>query len=296
MERCSPDILLRTLSDDGHIAVRVLVASEVVREAVLRHEARPLAATALGRALMGAILLGSTGKDDESVQLRFRGDGPLGALLAIADCEGNVRGYVSRPGAELPLRGGQLDLPRGVGLGELAVVRHRPGWRHPYTGIVPIVSGEIAEDLALYLSESEQTPSAVGLGVSFEPGGVVGGAAGFLAQALPGASEEQLARLEANVRALTAVSDYARRELGAGEMLAQLLQGIGGRTLGETRPRYHCGCDEARVLRAVAMLGAEDLADAAARGELIEVRCEFCAELYAVDPARAQALPGSVPQ
>jgi molecular chaperone Hsp33 len=285
-----PDRLARALSEGGDVAVRAVTGTALVAEAAARHGTGPTATAALGRALLGALLLGAGGKDGESVQLRLRGDGPLRSVLAIADGEGGVRGNVGTPVVELPLRGGRLDVAGALGLGELSVVRHRPGWREPYTGIVPLVSGEIAQDLALYLTESEQTPSAVALGVYLEPDGTVRGAAGFLAHALPGARDEALAVLERNVAGFGSPSERVRDGETAEELALALLDGIGGRVL-ESRPvGFRCRCDEARVLRAVALLGREALRELCDAGEPVEVRCELCGERYAVDPERARAL------
>jgi len=280
------DLLVRTLSLDGGLSVRTIDGTRLVAEAAARHRTSALTSQALGRVLMGAILLGAGGKDGETVQLRFRGTGPLGTLLAVADTEARVRGYATNPqaGAE-----DTLSVAQGIGLGDLSVVRHRPGWRQPYTGIVPIVSGEIAEDLALYLTESEQAPSAVGLGVQLDPEGRVLAAAGFLAQALPDADEDALERLEFNVRALPSPSDVIRAGEGAEGIAARLLAGMDGREL-ESRPaRFHCHCDQQRVVRAVALLGRDDIEALDRGGEMIEVHCEFCGERYEVDPAAARA-------
>ena len=274
------DLLLRTISADGGITVRTLEATALVGEAAVRHETGPLGTIALGRVLMGAILLGAGGGPGETLQLRFRGTGPLGTLLAIADAEGAVRGYVSQPQAGVV---GQ-DVPQAVGLGELAVVRHKPGRTRPYTGIVPIVHGTIAEDLALYLTESEQTPSAVALGVQLDERGRVAAAGGFLAQALPGAEEETLDRLEANVAGLPAPSSFIAEGRGAEGMAQELLEGLGAQVL-ESRPaRFQCGCSRDRVVHAVALLGEEEVTALRTARETIEVRCEFCAERYEIDP------------
>lgn len=290
MVSLAPDQLLRTLSEDGSVSVRALVGSELVREAARRHETSPVATAALGRALLGALLLASQGKDGETVELRFRARGPLGHVVAIADDAGRVRGYVSNPGPDLPLRDGRLDLSKAVGLGELAVVRFRPGWHDPYTGIVPIVSGEIAEDIALYLTESEQSPSAVALGVYHGEDGAPLAAAGFLVQALPGASDETVVRVESNVRELPSLARLVRDGAGAVDLVSQLLGGVGQRDLAASSPEFFCACDGERVLRAVAMLGRRDLEDAMAQREQLEVRCVFCAERYAVDPEQARAM------
>jgi molecular chaperone Hsp33 len=210
--------------------------------------------------------------------------------VAIADDQGRVRGYASNPQLDLPLRAGRLDVARAVGFGELAVVRFRPGWREPYTGIVPIVSGEIAEDLALYLTESEQTPSTVALGIYHERDGAPAAAGGFLVQALPGADDEVLKQIELNAERMPALSRLVREGASATDVVESLLTRIGRRDLEASAPRFHCGCDEQRVLRAVSLLGRRDLDDATAKRETLEVRCAFCAERYAVDPERARAL------
>jgi molecular chaperone Hsp33 len=286
----SPDGLVRALSAEGSLSVRALVATAVVAEAAERHRTSPLATAALGRALMGAVLLGALGKGDETVDVRFRGDGPLGTVIATADAHGRVRGYVSRPGTVLPLRGGKLDVGGAIGAGNLSVVRFAPGWKEPYTGIVPIETGEVATDLAVYLRESEQTPAAVGLGVYLEADGSVGAAGGWLAAALPGAPERDLARLEANVQRMAAPSEMVRTGAGADGMVDVLLRGLAPYVLEREVPRFHCGCSEERVLRAVALLGHAALREHIDEGVPVEVRCEFCGEEYRVDALRARVL------
>jgi molecular chaperone Hsp33 len=290
MNPLAPDQLLRTLSEDGSVSVRALVGSALVREAARRHETSPVATAALGRTLLGALLLASQGKDAETVELRFRARGPLGHVVAIADDAGRVRGYAANPQLDLPLRAGRLDVARAVGLGELAVARFRPGWREPYTGIVPIVSGEIAEDIALYLTESEQTPSTVALGVYHEQDGAPAAAAGFLVQALPGANDETLERIESNAVRMPALSRLVHEGASAADLVDSLLAGIGRRDVEAAVPLFFCGCNEERVLHAVALLGRRDLEAAMSKREQLEVRCVFCAEQYAVDPERARAL------
>jgi molecular chaperone Hsp33 len=283
----SGDVLLRTLSQDGGITVRALEATRVVAEAAQRHATGPLVTVALGRVLMGAILLGAGGKHDETVQLRFRGNGPLRTLLAIADAGAHVKGYATRLRAELDPSSG---VAQAIGLGDLAVVRHRPGWNQPYTGIVPIVHGEIAQDLALYLTESEQMPSAVALGVQLDGTGEVTAAAGYLAQALPGAAEEMRERLEANVESLPSPSHLVRGGEGARAIAERLLHGMGLRELEAREARFLCGCTRERVIRAVALLGKEEVEELRVAGVPIEVRCEFCAERYEIDPDHVRAL------
>ncbi|HPG27849.1 MAG TPA: Hsp33 family molecular chaperone HslO, partial [Myxococcota bacterium] len=217
-----PDVLLRTISTGGTIGVKVVIASGLVSEALGLRPFAPTAANALGRALMGALLIavGSAADDAdeanvESVQLQFRGDGPLGSMTAIADSRARVRGTVQHPATDCVLADGAPDIARAVGMGPLNVVRHRPRWRSPYTGTVPLVSGEVAGDLTLYLSESEQTPSAMGLGVALGRGGEDVGACGFLVQALPGATDEELSQVEQNVANLPGLARLLEGRLDA---------------------------------------------------------------------------------
>jgi len=284
------DLLLRALSGDGTVGVRAVSAPGLVAEAALRQGASALAGAALGRALLGTLLLGAGGKDGETVELRLRGDGPLRSVLAMADGLGRARATIGNPRAELPLRGGQLDLESGLGAGQLAVTRLRPGLLRPYTGVVPIVSGGIAKDLTLYLTESEQTPSAVGLGVLYGESGRIDTACGFVVQALPGASDESLARAERNVSRLGSPAELLRAGATLPELVERLLDGLGGRLLDERVPVFHCGCDAERALRATALLGREDLDEAIGEGTPLDVRCDFCGDRYAIDPAEALAL------
>jgi molecular chaperone Hsp33 len=291
--RASPggsDELVRTLSDAGGIAVRALVGTELVSEATRRHGTAPTASAVLGRTLMGAVLLAAGGKHGETVQVQLRGDGPAGTVLAIADERGRVRGTVANPAAHPPHPDGQLDVQGAVGRGVLTVVRHREGRSQPYSGIVPLVSGSVAKDLTHYLAESEQTRSATGLGVFLAPEGSVESAAGFLVQALPDAGEDEVARAEANVEALPGPGELVRDGVDADGLVDRLLDGLGSRHRQRDRPVFHCGCGLDRVLRAVAMLGREELEEAAAGDAPLEVRCRFCAETYRVSPRELQSL------
>jgi molecular chaperone Hsp33 len=284
------DSLVRTVSEDGSLAVRALVATGLVAEAARRHGTAPTASAALGRALMGAVLIASSAKDDETVQIQLRGDGPLGQLTVIADNAGRVRGYVANPAAHPPARGGKLDVGAAVGRGVLAVVRYHPAWREPYTGIVPIVSGEVAEDLTHYLATSEQTASALAAGVFVGSDGEVVAAGAWLVQALPGADEAVLARLERTVRALPAPTELVRAGLSADDVCDRVLEGLGSRARERSAPRFHCACDEQRIRRAVALLGREETRAIARARESLEVRCEFCATQYVLGPDEVGAL------
>jgi molecular chaperone Hsp33 len=274
------DELVRTVSGDGDVAVRALDGTRLVAEATRRHRTAPTASAALGRALMGATLLASGSKTDETVQLSFHGDGPLGAVTAIANSVGRARGFVAHPETHLPPRGNKLDVGGAVGKGILAVVRSAPTWREPYRGIVPLASGEIAEDIAQYLRDSEQIDSAMALGVLVGSDGDVSAAGGFLVQVLPGAREEVVATIERNVLALPPPTEMLRAGVRSDEVVDRLLAGLGSRERHRSEPAFACGCGRERALRTVVLLGREEMRALVARREDVEVRCEFCAELY----------------
>lgn len=278
--RAAADELVRAVSAGGDVSVRAVVATVAVREATGRTPMSPTAKSALGRALLGAVLLAVGNKQEQSVQLLFRGNGPLGPLTAIADSEGRVRGTVSDPGASPQPRDGQLDIGAAIGAGTLTVVRHHPSWRSPYNGIVRIETGEVATDLAHYLRESEQTASAIGLAVGLDAEGEVDAAAGFLVQALPGASDAALARLERNVRLLPNAAELVRIGLRGDAIVDQLLAELGCSERQRLEPRFFCPCTRERARRTLRLLGRQEVREIAVSGSGQEVRCEFCGERY----------------
>jgi molecular chaperone Hsp33 len=288
--RADADQLVRTLSERGGISVRALVGTGLVAEATRRHETAPTASAVLGRTLMGAVLLAMGGKHGETVQVQLRGDGPAGSVLAISDERGRVRGTVENPAAHPPPVAGHLDVRGAVGAGVLTVVRHREGRARPYSGIVPLVSGTVAQDLTHYLAESEQSRTATGLGVFLAPDGAIQSAAGFLVHALPDASEQEIERAEANVGALPGPGELVRDGVDADGLVDRLLEGLGSRVRERAQPVFHCDCARDRVLRAVRLLGREDLEETASSGAPLEVRCRFCAETYHVEPGEIEAL------
>jgi molecular chaperone Hsp33 len=237
------------------------------------------------------VLLAAAGKDGETVQIQIRGDGPLGAITAISDERGRVRGMVGNPALHLPPRAdGKLDVGGAVGRGRLAVVRYRPGWREPYSGVVPLVSGEIAEDVAHYLAESEQIHAALALGVHVSAQGEVDAAGGFLVQALPHADPLTLSGLETALAQLPPPTRLVLAGLGAEQLLERIAAGL---ELGEryrSAPAFWCPCDLGRVRRAVTLLGRSETREMALRGEWVEVRCEFCGAEYRLHPDDVGAL------
>lgn len=287
-ERVLPDELVSATSSAGGLVVWALVGTNLVGEGMRRHQTSPTAGAALGRALMGAVLLAAGSKHGETVQLQFRGSGPLGSLVAIADPEGRVRGYVSNPSANPPAKDGRLDIGAAVGSGVLAVVRHRPGF-NPYSGIVPLVSGTVAQDLAHYLSKSEQARTSVALGVFLDEAGVEA-AGGFLVHALPGASDDEIDQVEENVRGFSGPGELVREGLGAWDIIDRLLSDLGASVLDRKVPSFQCPCGHDRAIRTLSLLGEDELRAAASQSEVLEVRCEFCCEAYRLEPDELRRL------
>lgn len=279
-----PDELVRTSACDGSISIRVLSATHLVREAARRHATSPTASVALGRALMGTLLLATEAQDGERIQLRVRGNGPIGTIVVTADSEGDVRGYAANPQVDVPLRGEHLGVCDAIGFGQLHVERNHERWKHPYSGIVPIVEGEIAQDLARYLLESEQKPSAVALGIYLGTDGAIEAAAGYLVQSLPEADDGVLADFEQRIAETHQPSQLVHEGMTPEAIIDRLLGDERGSPRQKIRPRFICPCDVERVVRAALLLGRDEIREIVETGEVLEVRCEFCAEVYRVDP------------
>ncbi len=300
------DGLARALAAGGRLRGLAAVTTDLVEEARRRHGTFPTATAALGRALTAAVLLGSTLKGEERVSLQFNGDGPLREVFAEADAYGRARGYVQRPAIHLPPRDGKLDVGGALGRnGTLSVLRSI-GDAVPYRGVVPLVSGEIAEDLAYYLTVSDQIPSTVALGVYVEPDGRVGAAGGFIVQRMPlegafgwnGDGEARLTpeeeriieRVEANLAPLPGVSTLVRQGATARSLLETALAGLEPRVLAEGPVAFACPCSRDRVVRTLATLGPDDLERLAREQGGTTVTCHFCNTSYRFEAPELLAL------
>ncbi|HEY8909225.1 MAG TPA: Hsp33 family molecular chaperone HslO [Desulfosporosinus sp.] len=259
------------------VAVRT---TDTVEEARKRHGMSPVATAALGRLMTGALILASSLKGDESITLRLLGDGPLEGVVAVANAQGEVRGYVREPLVDLPLKAsGKLDVATAVGLGELAVSRSLQNGE-VYTGMVPMVSGEIAEDLVHYLLTSEQIPSALLLGVRVEKDYHVAGAAGFLIQPLPGATEEDIQAIESQLGQLqTGISELTAQSQNMDELLHRLMGQLPHHVLERRAVKFSCTCSKARMTDTLVSIGEKEIADLISDGKA-ELVCHFCNEHY----------------
>lgn len=264
------------------------VTTALVEEARRRHDCWPVAAAALGRTMTAALLLAANLKTDEYLTIRIDGDGPLGGVIADAHAQGTVRGYVRNPHTDLPLAGGKLPVGRAVGAGHIHVIRFT-GMKQPFTGTVPLVSGEIGEDVANYLLTSEQTPSTVSLGVLVDTDDTVAAAGGIVVQAMPGAEDEVLAKIEANLAALPPVSELVRGGADAASMLLKIFAGLEATVFEPAKLAFYCQCSPERVENMLVSLGRQELSEMAEEGKA-EVRCHFCGEKYDISGERLREL------
>jgi molecular chaperone Hsp33 len=270
-------------------AVRLLagVTTELVAEGCRRHHTSPTASAALGRTLTGTLLLGLMQKGLERVTVQFSCDGPSGGIVALADAEGRVRGYVRNPAADAPERNGKLDVAAVVGGGTMHV-RREAGFeiglnKEPYHGIVEILSGEIAEDFAYYLTTSEQVPSGVSLGVFVNVATRdVLAAGGFMVQMLPGAEPGIADALAERLAAAPHSTEMVLAGATPLEMLQTALGDFRVEPLETREPRFECTCSRERVLQMLASLEPEEIETMIADGTGEEVVCEVCAERYAI--------------
>ena len=276
--------IIRAMTRDGSAVAMVIDSTDIVNEAIKYHNTAPTATAALGRTLTAASLMGSRLKNrDDSVTLTFKGDGPAGVIMAVADYFGNVKGYIENPAVDLPLKpNGKLDVSGAVGAGYMSVVRD-VGLKEPVTGILQIVSGEIAEDVASYYANSEQTPTLLSLGVLVDRDLSCAGAGGVLVQLLPHADDEIVKILENNVVNVTGISSLIAGGQSCEQLLDRVLDGIGYDLFDETEVGYVCDCSRERMLRAVLSLGREELQKIFSEQETIEVCCRFCNKKFSFD-------------
>ena len=287
------DYLVRATALDERVRAFALDATGVVSELQRRHDTHPAVTAALGRTAMGALLLSaSTLKEPEQVlTVDVRGNGPVRRIVATANGRGQVRGLVGDPHVHAESRNGKLNVRGVVGTEGYLSVTKDLGMRDTYQGMVELISGEIGEDLAYYMAKSEQTPSAVGIGVFVRPDLSVEAAGGYLVQLLPGLSDEEVGAIEERIAALP----HPTALLRDGTTPEQILERIfpEGYTLGGRQPvAFHCPCSRERFEAAIVSLGEAEVARIIAEEEqpLTEVVCHFCNEAYHFSPDEMQAI------
>lgn len=288
--------LYRAISADGSAFAEVLDAKDIVSEIERIHTTSAVITAGLGRLAIAASLMGYMLKgENDTITLRINGGGPAGQLTAVADSRGNVKSCVTNPVVEIPLNAqGKLDVGGAVGRdGNLSVVRDM-GLKEPYVGVIPLVSGEIAEDIANYYAVSEQIPTVCSLGVLVNPDLTVRSAGGFLVQLLPFADEKCIDIIEENVNKMPPVSKLLDDGTSPEEIAGMLLKGLDPNELDTASPEYHCDCSRERTERILLSIGEEELSDIAAEEKDTEVCCHFCGRKYVFTPNEIRKLMGSI--
>ncbi len=285
------DYMIHAMAAKNEIRAYAITAHDTVEAARSAHDTSPVVTAALGRMLMGAAMMGMMMQDDRDlITLQIRGDGPLKGITVTADNVGRVKGFPMESDVEVPAKyPGKLDVGAAVGHGFLRVMRDT-GAPEPYVGTVDLVTGEIAEDLTYYFAQSEQTPSAVGLGVLVDTDCTVSCAGGFIVQLLPGTSDETITQLEENIKKLPQVTSMLSDGLSPEEILGQVLDGFDIEFLENTPVEFCCDCSKERIERSLISLPKQDIQDMIDEGKPVEVRCQFCNRTYDFEVSELEKL------
>lgn len=285
------DHVVRATAADGTIRAFAVYSRGLVEEAHRMHGLSRTATAALGRTLTAAVMMGTMMKGDkDALSIVFNGDGPLGNITATAKSDGSVKGYVGNPEASLPSKVGEkLRVGEVVGKGTLRII-YDLAMREPYSGVVEIQSGEIADDIAYYLTSSDQIPSAVSLGVLLNEDSTVREAGGFIVQLMDGATDETAALLEERVAALPSMTTMLTEGETPESILERLLGDMDLQVLEDKPVEFRCDCTRERTLKLLSLVSADELQSMVDEGEDIEMVCAFCNSKYQYSPEEIAAL------
>ncbi len=290
------DGIIRALAYDGQVRVSAVICTEAVETARQKHDAFPTAIAALGRTMASTLLLSWGLKGQGSITMRIFGDGPLGGIIVTGDAAGNVKGYVQEPHTDLPLNSrGKLDVGGAIGNGDLYITKDI-GLREPYTGSVPLVSGEIGDDVAAYLMSSEQTPSVVAVGVLVNPDYSVAAAGGIIIQAMPDAEDAVLDDLEEKLQTARPVSSLIAEGADIRGIISNYLPGVEVQFLEEYPVQWLCNCSHERIAGLLKSIGVAELEDMIEKEGETEVVCHFCSTRYHFDKADLNAILADMKQ
>ena len=286
------DYLVRGMSMDGFVKVVAIRSTEMVRRGAGIHKTTPNATAAFGRALTAASMMGNMQKvENGSMTLQIKGDGPIGSIVCVSDPVGNVRGYVYEPNVPFAEKyPGKLDVGATVGTNGMLTVIRDLQMKEPYVGSVPLVSGEIGDDVTAYFAQSEQIPTACALGVLVDRDCSVKVAGGYLIQLLPGAPDETIDIVESGIKRAGAVTAMLDQGMTPEDVLGQVCGDLGVVFMETTPVEYKCYCSRERVTAALMSLGKKELTEIMAEGKDFLVECQFCDEKYSFSPADIGAL------
>ncbi|MBQ5911466.1 MAG: Hsp33 family molecular chaperone HslO [Clostridia bacterium] len=274
--------LIRCITSCGEVMATAVDTTDIVNEAERIHRTSAVVTAALGRLLTAGSMMGNMlkGKDD-TITLRVNGDGPTGSLIVVSDFNGDVRGYVQNPVVELPLNEkGKLDVGGAVGKNGLLYVLKDLGLKEPFSGSVPLVSGEIAEDITSYYALSEQIPTVCALGVLVNPDLSVKAAGGYIIQLLPAASDKTIDKLEKSIMEMASVTTMLSGGMTPEEIVKTALKEFEVEVLYTQDIEYKCNCSKERVSKALISLGKEELTEMAEEKGVTEISCHFCDKVY----------------
>lgn len=274
--------LIRCITSEGAVMVSAVDSTDIVAKAEQIHSTSAVMTAALGRMLTAASMMGNMLKGEKSsISLKIDGNGPAGAITVAADSTGNVRGYAQNPVVEIPLKpNGKLDVSGAVGTdGNLYIVKDL-GMKEPYNGFVPIVSGEIAEDITSYYATSEQIPTVCALGVLVNPDLTVKKAGGYILQLLPFTEDEIITKIEQNLARVKPVTQLLDEGMDIEDIVRDVLQGFDVEVIYEQQVEYKCKCARDKVEATLQGLGAKELTEMAADLPSVDVKCHFCNTTY----------------
>lgn len=274
--------ILRAIDETETIKISAAITTDVVEEAARIHKLSKTTSAALGRVLTAAAIIGSWQKNEkDSITLSIKGNGAAGSIVATCKNDGFVKGYVTNPMADLPIResDGKIDVAGIVGEGNLTLTIDT-GMKKPYTGTVNLTTGEIAEDLAVYFLQSDQVPSAVGLGVLVDVDYSIKAAGGFIIQLMPDASEEQISKLEENLKGLPSVTSILDEYHDAEKLIEILMKDIDFKILEKRDIVYKCNCSREKVEDAIVSVGPKEIEEILREEKKAEVSCYFCDKVY----------------
>ncbi|WP_106769525.1 Hsp33 family molecular chaperone HslO [Paenibacillus faecalis] len=273
------DRILRGTAMGGRVRAFAVRTTNLVEDLRRRHDTFPVVTAALGRTVSAAAMMGYMLKGDERLSIQVRGDGPIGLIAAESNARGEVRGYVNNPHVEMTnIRPGKMDVAAAVGTTGYIHVTKDLGLKEPYRGSIPIISGELAEDFTYYFAVSEQTNSAVSLGVLVSPDYTVANAGGFIIQLLPGVTDDEITELEKALSEIPPVTTLLEEGLELEDILRRILPDVS--ILEESEVHFHCDCSYDRVERALISMGQEELEQMIQEDGQAEVTCHFCNEVY----------------
>ncbi len=277
----SQDYIIRATAGNGSIRAFAATTGNLVQHAREIHHTSPVASAALGRMLTAAAMMGSMLKGEKDlVTLQIRSLGPLKGIVVSADAQARVKGYVFNPNVDIPSKyPGKLDVGGAVGEGYLSVIRDI-GLKEPYAGRIQLVSGEIAEDLTYYFAQSDQTPSAVGLGVLVDTDTSIRCAGGFIIQLMPDATEEMISRLEQKLNTVPYVTDLLDMGKSPEEILEIILGDMDLKITDQMPTEFYCNCTKERVEKALISIGKEELEKIICEDKKADLHCHFCNKEY----------------